>query len=472
MTNSARTPNGRGARIERPLLIPALLAALGILTPYPSAAQAPTYETIHSFQGSPDGADPKGALVIGANGVIYGTTFAGGASVLGTVFEMTKPTGEPWKETVLHSFSGSDGQYPQSALVLGSTGVLYGVTIGGGGGAGAVFELAPPSATGGAWTETVLYTYPFGRDSQNQAPNGPPVIGPGGTMYVTTQGAPAGGVGAYLGTIDAVVPPATTGAPWTEDVLYTFGTGGVLGATTGAQPVAGMVSEGGSLFGTAEYGGDQGCFASFGCGTVYQLTPSTTHGGAWTETTIHVFGETSGDGNLLEATLTIGPGGALYGMTYYGGTGVCYTIAGTLTSGCGTVFQLTPPPTSGGTWTYSVIYNFTGADGDGTAPLAGVVVSSNGAVYGTTASAGSAASTSACPASYYVIGGCGIVFELTPPSSPGGAWKETVLHAFSGQDGDGAIPVAGLALSSTGVLYGTTSAGGTAGKGTVFAIAP
>lgn len=97
---------------------------------------------------------------------------------------------------------------------------------------------------------------------------------------------------------------------------------------------------------------------------------------------------------------------------------------------------------------------------------------SNGSVYGTTASAGSAASDSACPASYLVIAGCGIVFKLTPPSSPAGAWTETILHSFSGADGDGAIPLAGLVLSSTGILYGTTSAGGTAGRGTVFAVEP
>ncbi len=96
----------------------------------------------------------------------------------------------------------------------------------------------------------------------------------------------------------------------------------------------------------------------------------------------------------------------------------------------------------------------------------------SGALYGTTSAGGSAASASACPASYYVFGGCGIVFELTPPSTPGGAWTESVLHSFSGQDGDGAISQAALILSSSGELYGTTSAGGTAGKGTVFSLVP
>jgi hypothetical protein len=61
---------------------------------------------------------------------------------------------------------------------------------------------------------------------------------------------------------------------------------------------------------------------------------------------------------------------------------------------------------------------------------------------------------------------------LTPPSVTGGAWTETVLHSFTGQNGDGATPLAALTLSSTGVLYGTTSEGGTAGKGTAFAVAP
>jgi hypothetical protein len=150
---------------------------------------------------------------------------------------------------------------------------------------------------------------------------------------------------------------------------------------------------------------------------------------------------------------------------------VCAT-SGFTENNCGTVFQLTPPTAPGGTWAESILYSFTGSNGDGVAPVAGVVVGKSGALYGTTQWGGNATSDSACPASYFVVAGCGIIFELKPPSAPGGTWTETVLHSFSGQNGDGATPVAALALSSTGVLYGTTSAGGTAGKGTIFAVVP
>ena len=441
-----------------------LLAAVALLMPRSVAAQSPRYQTLYSFKGSPDGADPEGALVIGKFGELYSTTFAGGTSVLGTVFMLTHATGQPWKETVLHSFSGSDGQYPQSALVFGSTGAFYGVTVGGGpGGSGTIFELAPPSTSGGAWTETVLYGFTYNGNGQNAVPNGPPLIGPGGTLYTTTQGGPDGPAGTALGLVVALVPPATPASNWTEYELYTFG------GPQGQVPVAGVVSENGSLFGATALGGGQSC-GGIGCGVVYELSPPAARGGTWTEAAIHNFGETPSDGQEPFAPLTVGPGGVLYGTTQFGGSGVCATSGGV--EGCGTVYQLTPPTAPGGTWTESLIYNFTGANGDGAAPVAGVVVGKNGAIYGTTSSAGSATSDSTCPSSYYVIAGCGVVFELTPPSAPSGAWTETVLHSFSGANGDGAIPVAGLALSSTGVLYGTTTAGGTAGRGTVFAVAP
>jgi uncharacterized repeat protein (TIGR03803 family) len=96
------------------------------------------------------------------------------------------------------------------------------------------------------------------------------------------------------------------------------------------------------------------------------------------------------------------------------------------------------------------------------------VLGKNGSLFGTTEYGGSAASGSACVS--FGASGCGTVFELKPPAAPGGAWTETVLHSFTGKDGDGAVPQANLTVGPAGVLYGTTWSGGTAGFGTVFSI--
>jgi uncharacterized repeat protein (TIGR03803 family) len=86
-----------------------------------------------------------------------------------------------------------------------------------------------------------------------------------------------------------------------------------------------------------------------------------------------------------------------------------------------------------------------------------LAIGDGGEIYGTTRLGGAANQ--------------GTVFSLTPPASPGGAWTETVLHDFKG-GGDGAFPVAGLAIGKNGVLYGTTEGGGTSNAGTVFAFKP
>jgi uncharacterized repeat protein (TIGR03803 family) len=93
----------------------------------------------------------------------------------------------------------------------------------------------------------------------------------------------------------------------------------------------------------------------------------------------------------------------------------------------------------------------------------------NGVLYGTTQAGGTAAGS---PCEFYGIFGGGTVFSLTPPTTPGGNWTEAILHAFTGLNGEGSYPLTGLTLNSSGALFGTTSAGGTAGKGTIFAIEP
>jgi uncharacterized repeat protein (TIGR03803 family) len=124
----------------------------------------------------------------------------------------------------------------------------------------------------------------------------------------------------------------------------------------------------------------------------------------------------------------------------------------------GTVFELTPPASPGGTWTKTVLHAFTGGS-DGSNPPAALIADSKGNLYGTTLSGGASND--------------GTVFELMPPASPGGTWTETVLHAFTGGS-DGSIPYAGL-IAGKGIpntttfgLYGTTFAGGASNVGTVF----
>jgi uncharacterized repeat protein (TIGR03803 family) len=225
-------------------------------------------------------------------------------------------------------------------------------------------------------------------------------------------------------------------------------------------PLAGLIFHNGSLYGTT-YGlyGTGG-----GCGAVYEISPPATGSAAWAATAIHSFAGSDGCGP--GAPVSRGPGGVLYGTTFFGGSG---TGCPAPVAGCGVVFQLSPPSSPGGSWAYAVVYNFSGQNGDGAFPWrSGLVVGNHGVLYGTTQCGGSGPTANDCSGSTV---GSGTVFSLTPPATPGGAWTETILHSFTG-GADGAVPVAGLALGPDGVLYGTTSAGGSTGNGTVFSIRP
>ncbi|MGA8429982.1 MAG: choice-of-anchor tandem repeat GloVer-containing protein [Candidatus Sulfotelmatobacter sp.] len=100
-----------------------------------------------------------------------------------------------------------------------------------------------------------------------------------------------------------------------------------------------------------------------------------------------------------------------------------------------------------------VIYSFAGGS-DGGSPN-GVVIDAKGNLYGTAAAGGS---------------GSGTLFELAPNGN--GTWTETVLHTFSSDGIDGVRPDSGLVFDSSGNLYGTTSAGGQYGLGTIYELSP
>src|SRR6185437_7479795 len=96
------------------------------------------------------------------------------------------------------------------------------------------------------------------------------------------------------------------------------------------------------------------------------------------------------------------------------GTGTLY---GTTKGGNGTVFKLTPPAAGKTEWVLTTLYSFSGGK-DGKTPSSGLVKDSSGALIGTTLSGGGKND--------------GTVFKLTPPTTAGGKWTQSVLHAFTG----------------------------------------
>jgi len=104
---------------------------------------AQTFTSLYSFDGT-DGAFPLAGLVQGTNGELYGTANTGGANGDGTVFSLTPSSGA---FSVLHSFDGTDGESPSAGLVLGTNGIFYGTTYNGGAyGVGTVFSLTASGA--------------------------------------------------------------------------------------------------------------------------------------------------------------------------------------------------------------------------------------------------------------------------------------------------------------------------------------
>jgi uncharacterized repeat protein (TIGR03803 family) len=144
------------------------------------------YTILHSFKAdNVDGISPYASLVLDAAGNLYGTTTAGGEYNDGTVFRL-RPNGDgTWTESVLHSFTGSDGAAPYSSLVLDASGNLYGTTqYGGLRGYGVVFKLTPRTANGG-WQEKTLYSF---LDNPGAYPWAGLVMDRQGNLFGTTYG--------------------------------------------------------------------------------------------------------------------------------------------------------------------------------------------------------------------------------------------------------------------------------------------
>ncbi len=300
------------------------------------------------------------------------------------------------------------------------------------------FAVALPLFAASSPKGGILYTFKGGSDGQS--PVAPLVADAKGNLYGTTvYGGDAFCINSpSCGTVFELVAPSSPSGIWHEKILYAF-----TGQFNGFFPAGGLIFDSaGNLYGTTEAGGDLDntlCPDGMGCGTVFEVSPPKTAGGAWTETVLHMF-ESGTDGAYPQSSLIFDANGNLYGTA----------LAGTLNDGV--VFELSPA--GGGAWTESVLYSFTGLD-DGSEPYGPLVFDAAGDLYGTTSAGGSS--------------NVGTVFQLTP-SAGGGSWTETSLVVFDGSNG--AAPLGGVLIDSAGNLFGTTSRGGANKDGIAFELIP
>lgn len=275
----------------------------------------------------------------------------------------------------------------------------------------------------------------------------------------------------------------------TFTVLHSFGAAG-----DGFNPEWAGVSfdNHGNLYGTTIAGGTASCDLTFGCGTVYQMTPNSD--GTWTETVIHNFGLNDVSSPLMGVAFD--RAGNLY--TTGEANGHTYTYGG--------VVELSP--NANGTWNEQVLYDFNNTDGadpagiavdrhnnvfcsvtngwsydaglifglasitpirrypltiypfrggtDGAGPYGTPIFDASNNLYGTTAGGGAY--------------GAGTAFKLTH-NGFNLFWTKSTLYSFRGGS-DGTDPVLGLAFDAHGNLYGTTYQGGALNFGTVYELSP
>lgn len=352
--------------------------------------------------------------------------------------------------TPLHQFTNdlggnADGAFPKAGVIIDAQGALYGTTNGGGSnGYGTVFKLAPTPNGPTAWKYTTLYSFCQSADCVDGSyPEGGVTADAQGNLYGTTS---EGGGTVLAGSTNfgTVFRLAPSGGGYKENVLYSFS-----GGTDGAYPKAGLLWFNGELYGTTEEGGNSGfngCL-DVGCGVVFKLTP--TANPPWKLTVLYTFsGTTTKDGANPLTGLTADAAGNLYGTTSSSG---------------GSVFMLTRPASAGGKWKYTLLHRFFVNDDGGSTPRGGLLIGTRGNIYGTTYEGGTSDDCG--------VTGCGTIFTLKKPATPGGTWKSVVLHSFTG-GADGAYPLGTLFRDKTGALYGTASEGGTFDYGTVYKLSP
>lgn len=414
------------------------------------------YEPLRSFGLDDKSAgNPAGGVILAADGKFYGVTSRGGSNNFGTVYVLT-PAGSGFR--TLKHFAGADGATPAGQLLDGGDGGLYGITAQGGAFAqGTVYRLEP--ATG---YFVVLHSFAADQSEGTFPLGGLTALPDRSLMGVASRGGTNNSGTVFRLSRDG------------EDfkVLHRFGTV----ANDGKSPKSRLLlASDGYLYGTTEAGG------SADGGTIFRLAPDGTG-----YTVLHQF-QTVSQGGAPDFGLVEGPAGWLYGVTGTGGPG-----------GVGTVYRFRPSDRQ-----FELLHAFqTQTRGLGYRPSALVFNAAKTWLWGTTLSGGSSDGgvffqLKPDGTSYQVVG------ELAGSTSGRFLWGELavtadgrvvsatlagggpeqagtlmswnpasgqleVLYAFQPGGQDARTPSADLIEGRDGFLYGTTSQGGSRGRGTVF----
>lgn len=367
------------------------------------------YQVLRTFVDALDGVGPSGSLILSGSETLYGTMAYGGSSNSGTAFSVNT---DGTLFQVLHAFAGfaSDGGRPWASVIPDGSGYLYGTTISGGSSYGGTVFRIRSDGSGFQFLHAFV-----GGANDGSGPEAPLVLDRAGNLYGTT----SGGGPSNRGTVFRVSSDGTG-----FQLLHTF----LGGASDGLNPHSSLILEGAdNLYGTTSEGGPSELGTVFRMktdGTGFQL--------------LHTFTDSiASDGGAVPiASLVMDGSGNLYGTALYGGSGLN-----------GTVFKLRTDGTG-----FQVLHQFTDRADDGSQPWASLIVDGSGNLYGTTTSGGSSLTG-------------GTVFKM---KTDGTGFQ--LLHSFGGNENDGGNPYASLLLDGFGNLYGTTYYGGPSNAGAVFTV--
>ena len=316
--------------------------------------------TLASFTGDgagTNGGSPEAGVTFDSNGNLFGTTYAGGTSGFGTLYEIAKITGTL---TTLASFTGpgagTNGGNPFAVVTFDSSGNLFGTTAGGGAsGAGTVYEI--DNVTG---TFTTLASF-TGAGTNGSDPFAGVTFDSKGNLFGTTFLGGASG----NGTVYEIAQGSS--------IITTLAS---FNATNGRSPAAGVtLDSGGNLFGTTNAGG------AHDAGTVYEIAQ-----GSSTITTLASFTGAGGNGSNPAGGVTLDGGGNLFGTTFQDGE-----------FGNGTVYEIAQ-----GSSIITTLVSFTGTNGGN--PASAVTFDKSGNLFGTTYGGGAS--------------GAGTVYEIAGAGSP------------------------------------------------------